>query len=43
MGNVANNIHPYEQMVSGFKLDQHTAKVYFQVLKATLESLVGEK
>lgn len=38
-----NYIHPYEQMVSGFKPDQHTAKVCYQVLKAALASLAGER
>ncbi|MCY4317652.1 MAG: hypothetical protein OXE76_00405, partial [Alphaproteobacteria bacterium] len=38
-----NYIHPYEQMVSGFTPDEHTAKVCFQVLRAALESLAGER
>ena len=38
-----NYIHPYEQMVSGFTPDQHTAKVCFQVLKAALASMVGDR
>lgn len=38
-----NYIHPYQQMVSGFTPDQHTAKVCFQVLKAALASLAGER
>lgn len=38
-----NYIHPYEQMVSGFSPDQHTAKVCFQVLKAALASVAGER
>jgi len=38
-----NYIHPYEQMVSGFAPDQHTAKVCFQVLKAALASVAGER
>ena len=38
-----NYIHPYEQMVSGFAPDQHTAKVCFQVLKAALAGLAGER
>lgn len=38
-----NYIYPYEQMVSGFTPDQHTAKVCFQVLKAALASLAGER
>ena len=38
-----NYIHPYEQMVSGFTPDEHTAKVCFQVLKAALASLSGER
>jgi hypothetical protein len=38
-----NFIHPYEQLVSGFTPDQHTAKVCFQVLSAALASLAGER
>lgn len=38
-----NYIHPYEQMVSGFKPDEHTAKLCFQVLKAALASVAGER
>lgn len=38
-----NYIHPYEQMISGFTPDEHTAKVCFQVLKAALASLAGER
>lgn len=38
-----NYIHPYEQMVSGFTPDDHTAKVCFQVLKAALASVAGER
>lgn len=38
-----NYIHPYEQMTSGFTPDEHTAKVCFQVLKAALASLAGER
>lgn len=38
-----NYIHPYEQMVSGFSPDQHTATVCFQVLKAALASVAGER
>ncbi|MBW2186311.1 MAG: hypothetical protein JRG71_07890 [Deltaproteobacteria bacterium] len=38
-----NYIHPYEQLVSGFSPDQHTAKVCFHVLKAALASLAGER
>lgn len=38
-----NYIHPYEQMVSGFMPDEHTAKVCFQVLKAALASVAGER
>lgn len=36
-------IHPYEQMQSGFAPDQHTAKVCFQVLKAALASVAGDR
>ena len=38
-----NYIHPYQQMVSGFSPDEHTAKGCFQVLKAALASLAGER
>lgn len=38
-----NYIHPYEQMVSGFTPDEYTAKVCFQVLKAALASVAGER
>ncbi|MEE2920428.1 MAG: hypothetical protein VYC38_01585 [Pseudomonadota bacterium] len=38
-----NYIHPYEQMISGFLPDEHTAKVCFQVLKAALASVAGER
>ena len=38
-----NYIHPYEEMVSGFTPDEHTAKVCFQVLKAALASVAGER
>ena len=38
-----NYIHPYEQMASGFKPDEHTAKVCFQVLKAALAGVAGDR
>jgi hypothetical protein len=38
-----NYIHPYQQMVSAFTPDEHTAKVCFQVLKAALVSVAGER
>lgn len=38
-----NYIHPYQQMSSGFAPDKHTAKVCFQVLKAALASVAGER
>ena len=38
-----NYIHPYEQLVSRFKPDEHTAKVCFQVLKAALADVSGER
>lgn len=38
-----NYIHPYQQMVSGFTPDEHTAKVCFQVLKAALASVAGDR
>ncbi len=41
--NFRNYIHPHEQMISGFAPDEHTAKVCFQVLKAALANLAGER
>lgn len=38
-----NYIHPYEQLLSGFTPDEHTAKLCFQVLKAALASVAGER
>jgi hypothetical protein len=38
-----NYIHPYEEMKSGFTPDEHTAKVCFQILKAALASVAGER
>ena len=38
-----NYIHPYEQMASGFRPDEHTAKVCFQVLKAALADVAGDR
>jgi hypothetical protein len=38
-----NYIHPYEQMQSGFTPDEHTAKLCFQVLKAALAGVAGER
>jgi hypothetical protein len=38
-----NYIHPYAQMASGFKPDQHTAKICLQVLKAAIADLSGER
>lgn len=38
-----NYIHPYQQLASGFSPDQHTAKVCFQVLKAALANVAGER
>ena len=38
-----NYIHPYQQMTSGFPPDKHTARICFQVLKAALASLAGER
>lgn len=38
-----NYIHPYAQMASGFSPDEHTAKLCFQVLKAALASVAGER
>ncbi len=38
-----NYIHPYQQMLSAFTPDQHTAKVCLQVLKAALADVAGER
>ena len=38
-----NYIHPYQQMESRFKPDEHTAKLCFQVLKAALADVVGDR
>jgi hypothetical protein len=38
-----NYIHPYAQLASGFTPDEHTAKLCFQVLKAALASVAGER
>lgn len=38
-----NYIHPYQQLASGFTPDKHTAKVCFQVLKAVLADVAGER
>lgn len=38
-----NYIHPYEQLVSGFTPDEYTARLCFQVLRAALASVAGER
>lgn len=38
-----NYIHPYQQLASGFTPDEHTAKICFQVLKAALADVAGER
>ena len=38
-----NYIHPYQQMASGFKPDEHTARLCFQVLKAALADVAGDR
>ncbi|MBB3066005.1 hypothetical protein [Limibacillus halophilus] len=38
-----NFVHPYQQLVTGFAPDEHTANVCFQVLKAALASVAGER
>lgn len=38
-----NYIHPYQEMSSKFTPDEHTARVCFQVLKAALASVAGER
>ena len=41
--NFRNYIHPYEQIASGFTPDEYSAKACFQVLKAALASLAGDR
>lgn len=36
-----NYIHPYQQMSLGFRPDEHTAKICFQVLKAALFQILS--
>ena len=38
-----NYIHPYQQLSSKFTPDEHTARVCFQVLKAALASVAGQR
>ena len=38
-----NYIHPYQQMLSNFAPDEHTARVCLQVLKAALASVAGQR
>lgn len=38
-----NYIHPFEQMSSGFKPREHTAKICLQVLKAAINEIVESK
>ena len=38
-----NYIHPYEQLMSRFTPDEHTARLCFQVLKAALASVAGDR
>ena len=38
-----NYIHPYQQMASGFTPDEHTARICFQVLRAALADVSGER
>lgn len=38
-----NYIHPYQQLASHFNPDKHTANVCFQVLKAALADVAGER
>ena len=38
-----NYIHPYEQMASGFKPDEHTARICLQVLRAAIASLSNQR
>jgi hypothetical protein len=41
--NFRNYIHPYEQMVSNFNPDKHTAEISLQVLKAAIADLNGDR
>lgn len=38
-----NFIHPFEQAQSGFNPDQHTARISWQVLRAAIADLTGER
>ncbi len=38
-----NYIHPYQQIISKFAPDEHTARICFQVLRAALASVAGER
>lgn len=38
-----NYIHPYRQLSENFTPDEHTAKVCFQVLKAALADIAGQR
>ena len=38
-----NYIHPFEQMSSGFKPREHTAKICLQVLKAAINEIIESK
>jgi hypothetical protein len=38
-----NYIHPFQQLASGFQPDKHTADICFQVLKAAVACLSGER
>ena len=38
-----NYIHPYQQMASSFAPDEYTAKICFQVLRAALADVSGER
>lgn len=37
-----NYIHPYQQSISGFNPDEHTAKICWQVLRAAIYDLVNK-
>ena len=41
--NFRNYIHPHKQIESGFKPDEHTATICFQVLRAALASVSGNR
>ncbi len=43
MRDFRNYIHPYAQLLSGFKPDKHTAQICVQGLNAAIANLIGER